>query len=70
MRLTLDKFEELRKGSVVTCVEVCDSQKDWFTLKKEYKIVASKVFGNYIRDDQGGKNQNVYGHSFFVETIK
>lgn len=65
MAINLKEFAELKRGSVVVCVSVDKYHTDWFTLGKEYKVVTSKVYGNYIRDDMNCKNQNVYGHSYF-----
>tara|TARA_R110002074_G_scaffold221552_3_gene392211 strand:+ start:634 stop:1083 length:450 start_codon:yes stop_codon:yes gene_type:complete len=63
--IDLDEFNKLKKGDIVTCLQVGSYHKDWFTVGKEYKIIASKVFGNYIRDNQGSKNQNISGSSYF-----
>ena len=63
--IDLDEFDELKKGDFIICLQVGFYHEDWFTVGKEYKVIASKVFGNYIRDDQGSKNQNIYGSSYF-----
>lgn len=63
--IDLDEFDELKKGDFVICLQVGLYHEDWFTVGKEYKVIASKVYGNYIRDDEGGRNQNIYGNSYF-----